>query len=56
MNQQIALIDLPANFTSNITSSTAALISDFSGPITLILGILLLATVVGIFISSLRRH
>lgn len=55
-NPQLALIDLPADFNSQVASNTAALVSDFSAPITLILSVLLLGTLVGILIRSMSRH
>jgi len=52
----LALIDLPDDFTGQVASTTGSLISDFSGPITLVLGVLLLGAVVGVIIRSLARH
>lgn len=56
IHAQLALIDLPANFTSEVASTTGSLISDFSSPIYLVLGVLLLGTLVSILVRSMARH
>lgn len=52
----LTLIALPQNFVGDIASTTGTLFSDFSPVLTLVLGVLLLATVIGIIINTLKRH
>jgi hypothetical protein len=47
-------IQLPADFVSNILTAATALISNFSGYLTLIIGILLGMLVIGFLISFLK--
>jgi hypothetical protein len=52
----LTLIALPSDMVANIASTTGQLFSDFSPLITLVLGVLLLATVIGIIINTLKKH
>ena len=56
MHNQLALITLPADFTTGIASNTSALATDFSPYIYLVLGVLLITVVIEVFVGALRRH
>lgn len=50
------IITLPANFTANIASGAQAFIGDMSAPLTLILGIILGAIVIGLLVRMVTHH
>lgn len=49
------IITLPANFMGSTTASMAALITDLSPYITLVIGILLAVVVIEIIIGAIRK-
>lgn len=49
------MIELPANFTTQIASSSSGMLSAFSSPLVLIISTLLMAVVIEIVISAIRH-
>jgi hypothetical protein len=56
LKKMLSLITLPANFTTDIASSTSDTIGSFSSFIVLIIGVLLAGVVLEIIISAIRHR
>lgn len=52
----LTIFTLPNDFVSNINANATDVIASLSGPISLILGVLLAVLVVGYLISAISHH
>ncbi len=52
----LAVFALPENFVTNINANATDVIASLSGPISLIIGVLLAVLVVGYLISSISKN